>query len=62
VKIIKLHKATKEHKCDLCKAKILKGSKYYRSTEKDIEGYLIWDWKEHMTCEVEIAVDGRKTL
>lgn len=57
MKIIKLHTARKEYKCDLCKEKILLEDKYYRSVEKDTEGYLLWDWKEHMNCEREVRVD-----
>ena len=41
-------KAKKEHRCDFCAEKILKGDKYIKSTHKDV-GYL-YDWKTHDYC------------
>ena len=41
-------KAKKEHRCDFCAEKILKGDKYIKSTHKQ-DGDL-YDWKTHDYC------------
>jgi hypothetical protein len=45
-------KAIKEHRCDFCSGKILKGDTYIKSTHK-YDG-MVYDWKNHKHC-AEIA-------
>lgn len=45
-------KAIKEHICDFCASRIVKGDKYMKSTHK-YDG-MVYDWKTHKHCS-EIA-------
>ena len=49
----KVTKARKEHQCNFCGDKILKGSEYIESTH--VDDYL-YHWKSHLHC-TKLAID-----